>query len=512
MLGASFVCRLLYWTPTLVFNSPWKKKQRQKAEKKKQVLYSREIKQINEVNLPSKLNHKLITSNILSHNFVMADKYTRDRHQFSEKNRSSELMTPPPPPSTAAMRSNVMCNTPAPHDICPEVRRNVSGHTVPRSSSDPNVPTINHLHRCCSTENSDWMSQLPERARNTSIYSLTIPGSHDSGSYSLEIAHGLSPDRPNFREKWWYKMFPKIALRITKEWSKTQDIDIFSQLQNGVRYLDIRVAPLSLGYTGGGSILRKKRSTSLSRQASERLQSHQSTPSSEISNLHNRSSSPLQSKLNDLRFVHALYGPRILDILDQVKYFLDSHPKEIVILHFQHLVSLSPDVESSLVAHIEKLFANQLVPSAHKDSKHLSISQLNSLGYQVILFFPDDKYVSDFIWPASYLPNPWANTTKASVLFKFLDNHISSRKADRFYVTQGVLTPDDAFVTKNLLSSLKKSLAVKANRLIEHWLKSKTIGPKGPNIVMIDFVELDDFQVVRTVISMNTRGHSRGEL
>lgn len=507
MLSTPFVCKSLYWTPLLVLNLHLRKQQQRQQPYKSHDTHSHSPSHSLRFNLNPVVN--LIEQTLLmdsKKNHQSTSQFARVSSGSNE--RTNELVTPPPP--IANVRQNATCNTPAPHQLSSNVKRTHSAHTFQRSSSDPNVPTANRPLIDSTSGYSDWMAELPERAKNAPIYSLCIPGSHDSGSYALEIAYGLSPDRPGFREKWWFKMFPKIALRITKEWSKTQEIDIATQLKHGIRYLDIRVAPLSLGYTGG-SILRKKRSASTS-SSSHSSHTPNEYPASDRKCATSTGGASAMGKLNDLRFVHALYGPRIVDILDQVKNFLDSHPKEIVILHFQHLVSLTPEVKSSLVAHIEKLFANKLVPSTHKDAKNLSISQLNSLGYQVILFFPCDTYVSDFIWPASHLPNPWANTTKPSVLFKFLDSHINARNPSKFYVTQGVLTPDDAFVTKNLLSSLKKSLAVKANRLIDRWLKGKTWGPKGPNIVMTDFIELDDYQVVRTVIAMNLRGFSRGEL
>lgn len=60
----------------------------------------------------------------------------------------------------------------------------------------------------------NWMGRLPEKARQGAIYSVTMPGSHDSGTKSLSIPLGLA---------------------------MTQSTTIPEQLNMGVRFLDIRL-------------------------------------------------------------------------------------------------------------------------------------------------------------------------------------------------------------------------------------------------------------------------------
>lgn len=66
-------------------------------------------------------------------------------------------------------------------------------------------------------------------------------------------------------------------------WAKTQDYDITDQLKSGIRYIDLRVA------TKEGT--------------------------------------------NELYFVHALYACEISNELQKIRIFIDSHPKEVSLLH-----------------------------------------------------------------------------------------------------------------------------------------------------------------------------------
>lgn len=63
-----------------------------------------------------------------------------------------------------------------------------------------------------------------------SMKQLVMPGSHDSGTYYLDL-NSKSSD-PNF---------PKFLNKTVRNWAKTQNLTIYDQLCHGVRYLDFRV-------------------------------------------------------------------------------------------------------------------------------------------------------------------------------------------------------------------------------------------------------------------------------
>ncbi|KAI1278739.1 PI-PLC X domain-containing protein 3 [Halotydeus destructor] len=298
----------------------------------------------------------------------------------------------------------------------------------------------------------DWMSRLPENLQKVPLCHLTLPGSHDSGSYALETKSGMSPDKPELR-RWWMRAFGFVAYPIVKKWTITQTCSLQEQLENGIRYFDFRAAPKP----------------------------------NEV----------------DLFFVHGLYGPKCTDMCREINDFLDKNPKEVVVIHVQHFIVAGAEQQLHLLLDMIRIFKDKVCPF---DNNHLNITleQMWKSKYQVFIFYPKESPVkSNFLWPASYIPNPWANTTSTDFLSRFLTERLDQRMSDRFFVTQGVLTPDDEFVKRHLFSSLYRRLVIPCNLTLDKWLDDKRAGPLGPNVVMSDFVEWNNFKIPRKVVGLN---------
>jgi len=330
-----------------------------------------------------------------------------------------------------------------------------------------------------------WMTHLPKHVRDKPICSLMIPGSHDAGGYGLTTRHGLAPDMNDIQNSWWFKYFPRIALRITKKWTRTQDVSISEQIRHGVRYFDLRGAPLVVG---GGPRGPKKAFTSDISLGNEAF----------ASNI-------------DLYFVHGLYGPRIYDMLKSISKFLEDNPGEVVILHFQHFHSVTEEMLRHLMKQITSLFGSKICPSNEfcnescKTSCKMSLNDLTAKGYQVIIFFPVElkSFKSPYIWPPELLPNPWADTTSVPLLETFLDCEQSERLTDRFFVSQCVLTPNNKYIRQHFYGSLKSTLAYRCNQFLLKWLDTRSPGVTGPNIVMCDFIDWQRYSIPRKVVRLN---------
>ena len=237
------------------------------------------------------------------------------------------------------------------------------------------------------------------------------------------------------------------------KWSITQDLTITEQLQAGIRYIDMRT-----GY--------------------------------------------LESE-NDFFFVHGVYGKKTCDLLHQVNLFLKEHPKEVVILDFNHFYSFTEDLHVRLVSMIYKIFGDKLlVPT----SKGLSIS-LNEIWEtkgQVIAAYWNNDMSKKFsrIWHGNIIYSPWFNTSSTSVLLQDLNDRFNHLMANSFNVFQAILSPQNSTVALHLASTLKKVLGIKYNQCVSSWLddvyESKR---KGVNIVIIDFIETTD--CVAKIIKLN---------
>ncbi len=87
---------------------------------------------------------------------------------------------------------------------------------------------------------------------------------------------------------------------------------------------------------------------------------------------------------------------------------------------------------------------------------------------------------------------------------KFLDGSGRQRPFDRFFVSQGVLTPSSADIIRRPLDSLLNCLAADTTRAVVEWVSERPARLPFLNIVMVDFVQLYGFisvivQLARTV-------------
>ncbi|MGI5837632.1 MAG: hypothetical protein ACOX87_14230 [Chloroflexota bacterium] len=137
-------------------------------------------------------------------------------------------------------------------------------------------------------DTSNWMRDLSAEIQDKQLKDIKIPGSHDSGTSSIggpnEPNTWLSPDHP-----FALKIVPKVTVI---KYAVAQGTNMKTQLEHGVRYLDFRVSPLGDSNTS-------------------------------------------------FRCVHSIYGDDVESSLKDIRDFLRDHPKEIVILDFQHFFEMN---------------------------------------------------------------------------------------------------------------------------------------------------------------------------
>merc|ERR1712096_325442 len=85
-----------------------------------------------------------------------------------------------------------------------------------------------------------WIGGLPDHVKQAPLCCLSIPGSHDSFTYSLTRSGTAGPDQPQCIRK-LTKKFPRVSCWMLYNWSVTQGMSLTDQLERGVRYFDIRL-------------------------------------------------------------------------------------------------------------------------------------------------------------------------------------------------------------------------------------------------------------------------------
>jgi len=138
------------------------------------------------------------------------------------------------------------------------------------------------------------------------------------------------------------------------------------------------------------------------------------------------------------------------------------------------------------------------------DLSELSLQMLWNTGLQLIVFYHCDSTVcqSQFqLWPAYSIPAPWYNTTSCPTLVSAVSHDNATRLQSpslTFSVTQGVLTPDGAFIFSHLGRKLRGTLSGQALKPFLDWLQ---LQKTGINIVTVDFIE--STQLVQTLLDIN---------
>ena len=305
-----------------------------------------------------------------------------------------------------------------------------------------------------TTDFSNWMERLPTHVQQLPLRQLAIPGSHDSGAFYLDKDSSLAPDEGSVIKN-LVKVFGSCAKNVVHKWSITQSESFTQQLQNGIRYLDMRTA------------YRKEK--------------------------------------NDFYICHGLYGITLENAFTEIEAFIQKSTKEVLILDFNHLYSFTPDLHKRFVGLICERFGEKLYGPG-KLGADASLTEIWSNGRQVIALYDNKDIVSSHpqLWSQSLIFSPWPNTASTSTLSSYLDNRFSDLRAGSFNVFQAILTPQNSTVFWHLASgSLKTTLATKCDKCVAQWLaKVDQEKKKGVNIVICDFI--DQSKCVEGVLKLNS--------
>lgn len=86
-----------------------------------------------------------------------------------------------------------------------------------------------------------WIGDNLSIIGDKTLKNLTIPGTHDSGTYWLTTA-----PMPGDQSALWEDLYEladildKDVGLIAKEWAQSQDKNFYQQMQGGIRYFDLR--------------------------------------------------------------------------------------------------------------------------------------------------------------------------------------------------------------------------------------------------------------------------------
>ena len=267
-----------------------------------------------------------------------------------------------------------------------------------------------------SSSYAHWMEQLFPVLGDLPLWKITVPGSHDSGAYHLSNAIAPGGSAPD-----WVQMLLKIGdqvplvgqdldnfiFEVLRDWSLTQNLDIAGQLNLGARYFDLRPTFYQ----------------------------------------------------NDFYTYHGLVGPSFADILGQIKDFLGTVSRELVILDVSHFANFQNEQHAQFISLIQETIGDLLFGETGADLLATTLGQYVANGPRALLIY-EDAYIVQHpqagFWPALSLYNNYANTPDFSIMqadqLGKLQAH--SGNAQEMFLLSWTLTPNNNTILEDVLKRI----------------------------------------------------------
>lgn len=340
----------------------------------------------------------------------------------------------------------------------------------PTSSTDFSIISI--------TQNNptQWMGSISDKIKDKSINQIFIPGTHDSGTYTISPKSLPAPDHK-------YYFLNNNTYRAG--WSRTQNTDITAQLNNGIRYFDLRLC--------GDS-----------------------------------------TTIDSIYACHSLQGENLKNIITDVKTFLqqEGHKHEIIILDINHWYNKTENDLSLMQKNVLNYINDELSPwiaprkNQYGEDSYTPTTKLSDFWNnqkQVVVasaalveekFYPyvwhsvNSNIFSDCNPKSTDLCSFWPNKQDLNQLKKSIINTIQTLQHDQppyLFILQSQLTPTTYTVTEGLSTIRPTNLFSMTGMYkdeMETWLQQDGIlsGLQGA-IIIEDFS--NGIDLTRNVLELN---------
>lgn len=311
-----------------------------------------------------------------------------------------------------------------------------------------------------------WMEEFGTKHNlgKKPLCQVGLPGTHDSGTYRFDKTKGASTDSgldsiQNIldRGKVLGKVNEWLLSAIFERLCQCQSLTIREQLEQGIRYVDMRV-----GY---------------------------------------------HADSGTFMTCHGVFCVDVEEILEEITSFLQDNPKEIVIVEFKKLYGFQEGQYEALGNMIIKAFGNKL---AVRDEcpANAPVQKFWNKGYQAVVLYQNQNMCNQSngrLWPLNYLDSPWPNAGNTTELYSALQKKVANHSKDHFFAVQGILTPDAELIQKELWKGggdmSIRQVARRCGGKVVDWVEEEWKPTKNLNIVIVDFFE--DCNLLPAIINYN---------
>jgi len=292
-----------------------------------------------------------------------------------------------------------------------------------------------------NVDTANWMADLPG-IDNLSLTQLPIPGTHDSGTYSVTSGSewartgisdfGILTQLPGFIQDLFVKP-------IAASWSKTQQGDLYQQFSDGIRYVDLRLS---------------------------------NEPDGKV------------------YIEHGLRGPQIDEVLDDIAAFANDHPKEVLVIGVNRMTNFSQETNDLVLAKIRAAFGSRMVPRSVGTSA--SLGDLWAIDKNVIVVYNDYSEVDDNanLWFSTSIFGRWANAQTVGPLLTSNRSSLADRNPWEIWDMSGTVTPDTGTVVTGILTlgpTTIEQLMWAVHPSVQDWIRGEF--KSSVNLVTTDWYE-----------------------
>lgn len=353
----------------------------------------------------------------------------------------------------------------------------------------------------------DWMRAAYQRAKNTSLGEMLIPGTHDSGSSLIntdppcapQVIAGISPV---------FEQAAQVNPCGAADEAQSQDENLGDQLRGGVRYLDLRVG----------------------------------VPADKVIN---SPRPPAPDPLSVPLVLHHNYvSQNLTKGLRQILKYAAAHPAEQVILDFQHLdltgnqaideyyyqalldILMEFQAEDSGPTVCDAAWTRDLIGLPDGEvAMGVPVGEMWREGRSLLVLMPQTGMPqNDCYWSRELvIHSPWPNTDVPQVSKDANDAYLAER-AQRLdgdqcvdaagndwcvlFVNQLQLTPSPGNYANCVFNNIGDNCSLRAlaglvNNKVADYMTEWTVGGEPTNIQIIDYYEDSDPSVADQMIRLN---------
>ncbi|XP_072304637.1 PI-PLC X domain-containing protein 1-like isoform X2 [Eucyclogobius newberryi] len=186
------------------------------------------------------------------------------------------------------------------------------------------------------------------------------------------------------------------------------------------------------------------------------------------------------------------------EALEELCVWLESHPREVLILSCSHFECMTEQDHSHLVHFIIALFGPKLCPPQEQPS----LSSCWLQRQQLIVSYDEEQTVREHPQLWTSIPYWYAESPEPQKVIQYLDKQLSEERPEKFFAAGLNLTEDLTFVLLHPGLTLR-TLTLKGLPPLLRWTNQQRPGPRrgGVNIVCSDFIGLSQFCSI--VIGLN---------